>query len=303
MKSNNRGIAWRVLALLSVLALVVAACGGDDEGGGDGGDSGLLEELQDEGAITIGIANEVPYGYEDEETGEVTGAAPEVAKVALAELGIDEVNAVVVEFGALIGGLQAGNFDMIAAGMYITPERAEEVIFSDPDYCILEGMLVPAGNPDGLTDYNSVAGTGLTMAVASGTVNVDYAVWAGLEEDQIVEFAGIPDQYDALLAGRVDVVSGTIQTVTEYAETPGYEDFEVVGPFPALYENGDEVLGCGGFGFRDEGLRDAFNAELNAMKDDGTTVEIIDQFLTPGFAEGALGVTREDVLASAEAAG
>lgn len=290
MKTNTRRTTWRLLAVFAVLALVVAACG-DDAGDGD-----LLADLQESGSITIGIANEIPYGFEDEATGEVTGAAPEVAKVVLAELGITDVDAVVVEFGALVGGLQAGNFDMIAAGMYITPDRAEQVIFSDPDYCILEGMLVPAGNPDGLTDYNSVAGTGLTMAVAAGTVNVDYAVWAGLDPEQIVEFAGIEDQYDAIRAGRVDVVSGTIETVSEHANAPGFEDFEALGPFPALDEDGNEVLGCGGFGFRDQGLRDAFNDVLNRLKDDGTTVSIIDQFLTPGFAEGALGVSREDVL-------
>lgn len=288
--SNRRGTAWRLLSLIAVLALVVAACGGDS------GDGSLLGQLQDEGTITIGIANEIPYGYEDEATGEVTGAAPEVAKAVLAELGIDNVEAKVVEFGALIGGLQAGNFDMIAAGMYITPDRAEEIIFSDPDYCILEGLLVPAGNPDGFTNYNSVAGTGKTMAVASGTVNVDYAVWAGLDEDQIVEFAGIEDQYDALLAGRVDVVSGTIQTVTEHADAAGFEDFEVVGPFPALDVDGNEVLGCGGYGFLDQELRDEFNKVLNDLKDAGTTVDIIDEYLTVGFAEGAVGVSREDVL-------
>lgn len=292
MNMKQRG-AWRLLGVFTVLALIVAACGDDDS---DAGDGVLLAQLQESGSITLGIANEIPYGFEDEATGEVTGAAPEVAKAVLAELGITDVDAVVVEFGALIGGLQAGNFDMIAAGMYITPDRAAEVIFSDPDYCILEGMLVPAGNPDGLTDYNSVAGTGLTMAVAAGTVNVDYAVWAGLDSGQIVEFAGIADQYDAIRAGRVDVVSGTIETVTEYANAPGFEDFDAIGPFPALDEDGNEVLGCGGFGFLDEGLRDAFNDVLNQMKDDGTTVAIIDEFLTPGFAEGALGVTREAVL-------
>jgi polar amino acid transport system substrate-binding protein len=290
MKTNTRRTTWRLFAVFAVLALVVAACG-DGDGAGDGD---LLAQLQESGSITLGIANEIPYGFEDEATGEVTGAAPEVAKVVLAELGITDVDAVVVEFGALIGGLQAGNFDMVAAGMYITPDRAEQIIFSDPDYCILEGMLVPAGNPDGLTDYNSVAGTGLRMAVAAGTVNVDYAVWAGLDPDQIVEFAGIEDQYDAIQAGRVDVVSGTIETVSEHANA--LDGFEAVGPFPALDEDGNEVLGCGGFGFLDQGLRDAFNDVLNQLKDDRTTVAIIDEFLTPGFAEGALGITREDVL-------
>jgi polar amino acid transport system substrate-binding protein len=76
----------------------------------------------------------------------------------LAELGIDRDRRQVVEFGELIGGLQAGQFDMITAGMYINPERAEQILFSDPDYCI------PSRSPSRratrrLVDYQSSSTT------------------------------------------------------------------------------------------------------------------------------------------------
>lgn len=298
MNLNKRGTVWRLLAVLAVLALVLAACGGDEEGSGDTGDGGggdsLLAQLQDAGTITVGIANEIPYGYEDEETGEVTGEAPEVAKLVLGELGIDNMDARVVEFGALIGGLQAGNFDMIAAGMYINADRAEQILFTDPDYCILESMLVPEGNPEGLTNYNSVAGTGLKLAVASGTVNVDYAVDAGLDDDQIVEFAGIEDQYDAIAAGRVDAVSGTILTVQQHADV--MDGFEALPPFPALDADGNEILGCGGFGFLDQELRDEFNRVLNEKQDTGEVQAIVEeQFGVPGIADDAAKLTVADL--------
>lgn len=306
---NNR--QRRLVLLLAVLALIAAACGGGDDAAedttaddsattqesmasDDGGDMTLLEEIQESGTIRVGLANEVPYGYEDEATGEITGEAPEVAKVVLAELGIDNMEASVVEFGALIAGLQAGNYDMIAAGMYINAERAEQILFTDPDYCILESMLVPEGNPEGFTNYNSVAGTGKTMAVASGTVNVDYATWAGLDEDQIVEFAGIEDQYDAIAAGRVDAVSGTILTVQQHADV--MDGFEALPPFPALDEEGNEILGCGGFGFLDQGLRDAFNDKLNELQQDGVVQAIVDEQLGAPVAENAVDLTVEDLV-------
>ncbi len=301
---RKRTREWtRLLAVLTVLSLVLAACGDDGADPADTadpvdpadpGEGSLLEELREAGTITIGIANEVPYGYEDEGTGEITGEAPEIAKVIFPALGIPNLDARVVEFGALIGGLQAGNFDVIAAGMYINPDRAQQVIFADPEYCINESMLVPEGNPAGLTNYNSVAETDVRLAVASGTVNVDYAVWAGIPDDQIVEFAGIEDQYDAIAAGRVDAVSGTILTVQEHANV--MDGFEALPSFPALDEDGNEILGCGGFAFLDQELRDAFNEELNRLQGEGVIQDIVeDQLGSREVAEDAVDLTVEDL--------
>ena len=172
----------RYLGLLAVLALVLAACGDDTTVGEapDDAADGKLAELQEAGAITIGIADEVPFGYIGDD-GEATGIAPDVARVVLAELGIENVDAQVVEFGQLIGGLQAGQFDMIAAGMYITPDRAQQILFSDPDYCVREALAVEEGNPHGLSDYQSVVDNpDVTIAVATGTVELDYAQDAGV---------------------------------------------------------------------------------------------------------------------------
>lgn len=175
--------------------------------------SGTLAELQERGSITIGIANEVPFGYTGDD-GEATGIAPDVAKAVLAELGIDDVEANVVEFGQLIGGLQAGQYDLIAAGMYINEERAEQILFSDPDYCVAEGLAVAAGNPHGIVDYSSfVDNPDLTLAVATGTVEVGYAEDAGIPDDQLRVFADIDSMYSALEAGEVDAVTGTAATV------------------------------------------------------------------------------------------
>jgi ectoine/hydroxyectoine ABC transporter solute-binding protein len=175
--------------------------------------SGTLADLQQRGSITIGIANEVPFGYTGDD-GEATGIAPDVAKAVLAELGIEDVEANVVEFGQLIGGLQAGQYDLIAAGMYINEERAEQILFSDPDYCVAEGLAVAAGNPHGIVDYSSfVDNPDLTLAVATGTVEVGYAEDAGIPDGQLRVFADIDSMYSALEAGEVDAVTGTAATV------------------------------------------------------------------------------------------
>src|SRR5690625_4402845 len=68
--------------LLFFTIIILAACGSDDSADNDGGGddaaddaaSGKLAELQDEGVVKIGFANEEPYGHENDE-GELTGAS------------------------------------------------------------------------------------------------------------------------------------------------------------------------------------------------------------------------------------
>jgi polar amino acid transport system substrate-binding protein len=294
----------RALALFAALALVLVACGDGDGGTADGatgddtaGDAGgLLAELQEAGSVTVGVANEVPFGYLDDDN-QPAGIGPDVARAVLQELGIEEMNAQVVEFGELIGGLQAGQFDMITAGMYITPERAQQIQFSDPDYCVPESLAVEEGNPHGLTDYQSVVDNpDVILAVATGTVEVGYAEDAGIPDDQIATFGDIDGMYRALEAGEVDAVTGTLATVqNQVAARSGMEAVE--GFFPVDAE-GNETLPCGGHGFADEDFRDAFNEVLNRFREDGTTMEIITSYedFTEGDVELANTLTLEDFL-------
>lgn len=185
----------------------------EGEGGG-----GLLEELRDAGRIIIGFANERPYGFEGPD-GEPDGGAPAVARAVLEELGITEVDGVVVEFGALINGLNADQFDMIAAGMFINDERAQQILFSDPDYCASTALAVEAGNPLGLSDFASIVKTGeATLGVLSGAVEEGYATGVGIPDERIQRFDNTANLFDALVAGRVDAVALTSITVGEQVE-------------------------------------------------------------------------------------
>lgn len=295
----------RLAAAACAAALLATACGdgngatddGDDGGGdGNGEASGVLAELQESGSITIGVANEVPFGFIDDD-GEPTGIAPDVARAVLEELGITEIDAQVVEFGELIGGLQAGQFDMITAGMYITPDRAAQIEFSDPDYCVAESLAVPDGNPDDVVDYQSVVDDpDVTIAIATGTVELDYAEDAGVPEDQIQLFGDIESMYRALEAGEVDAVTGTAATVQTQSEAR--DGIEAVEPFFPVDEEGNDVFPCGGHGFADEEFRDAFNDVLNQFREDGTTADIILEYddFSEEDVELANSLTLEDFL-------
>ena len=139
-----------------------------------------LERAKAQGFIRVGFANEAPFGYATPD-GKLTGEAPEVAKAVLAKMGIPQVDGVLTEFGSLIPGLKAGRFDIIAAGMFINPKRCAEIAFSEPSYGIGQAMLVTKGNPKGVKDYSTFAGSkDLKLAVMAGAVEVGYAKDAGV---------------------------------------------------------------------------------------------------------------------------
>src|ERR1044071_8429767 len=94
-----------------------------------------LEKARREGYLRVGFANEAPYGYATPD-GKLTGESPEVVKAILAKIGLAQTDGVLTEFGSLIPGLEAGRFDIIAAGMFITPKRCAPVPFPAPPYRI-----------------------------------------------------------------------------------------------------------------------------------------------------------------------
>lgn len=241
-----------------------------------------LERARSQGFIRVGFANEAPYGYATPD-GKLTGESPEVAKAVLKRIGINEVDGVLTEFGSLIPGLLAGRFDVVAAGMFITPARCQQVQFSEPSYGIGQALLVAEGNPHNIVDYSSIAANGdLKLAVMAGAVEVDYARDAGIADGQVIV---LPDQsslLSAVRAGRADAAALTAPSIAEMAEQPGVES---TPPFGEV--GGKSVMGHGGFAFRkeDSDLYEAFNEELKKFIGTPEHLELVTPF---GFGKGYL---------------
>ncbi|MFE9625479.1 ectoine/hydroxyectoine ABC transporter substrate-binding protein EhuB [Streptomyces sp. NPDC006527] len=239
-----------------------------------GGD--LLDRLRAQGVVRLGIAGEIPFGYIDKD-GRLTGEAPELAKVIFGRLGIGRVQPVPTEFGSLIPGLNSQQFDVVAAGMYVNPERCEQVIFADPDYQMLDSFIVRKGNPKDLHNYQDVVEKKARFATGTGYAEIQYAVEAGYEESDILV---VPDQVaglNAVEAGRVDVFAGTALTIREVVKKSGKA--EATKPFAPLV-GGEPHVDGGAFAFRptETRLRDAFNVELRKLKKSGELFRILEPF-------------------------
>ncbi|MEL7936503.1 ectoine/hydroxyectoine ABC transporter substrate-binding protein EhuB [Pseudomonas delhiensis] len=218
-----------------------------------------LERIQSTGTVRIGYANEAPFAY-TETSGKVTGESPEIATKVFAAMGVKKVEPVLTEWGALIPGLRAGRFDVIAAGMYITPPRCQQVIFTDPHYQIPDTLLVKKGNPKNLHSYADVAkNPDVRLAIMSGTAELGYARAEGVSDEQIVQVPDTTAQLQAVRAGRADASVGTALTMKGLAAKGG-DGVEAIADF----KDDPAHIGYGALAFRpeDKDLRDAVNQQL-----------------------------------------
>jgi polar amino acid transport system substrate-binding protein len=283
-------LKWSAFAGLAVAGgpTLLAACG--SSGSGD-----TIADFKDQGYIRVGFANEAPYGFADA-SGKLTGEAPTVARAIMKKLGVPDIQGVLTEFGSLIPGLAAKRFDMIAAGMFITPERCGQILFSNPDYVAAEGLAVPSGNPKGLTDYGSVASSGAKLGVETGAVEGDYAKQGGVADSQIQQFPDGPTGMQALKSGRIDAFSLTAISLNYLVSSGGYGGFEVVSFIPT--DKGKKIQTSGGYGFRkgDEDLVNKFNEQLAALQKSGELATLVKPF---GFSgptlSGAVGLTADQL--------
>ncbi|SFE14899.1 amino acid ABC transporter substrate-binding protein, PAAT family [Lentibacillus persicus] len=284
-------------SIFGILILFLAACGGgsDDASGsedGSNGDSGSesesasesegesggdsrLAEIQESGTVTIGFANEEPYGYQEDR--ELKGAAVDIAEAVFAELGVDNIESQLSDFGQLIPGLNAGKFDVITAGMAINEDRCQNVDFGEPEMTYGEGLIVQKGNPKDLHSYADIAEKDATVSIMSGATEIEFVQQEGVSEDQIQEAGDIPATFSAVESGRADATTGTEMTIKMALESAGNDQLEFVEDFEQPDIEGIPSYGAAAFHPDNDELREAYNEELQKLIDDGTVAELLEQ--------------------------
>lgn len=251
-----------------------------------------VEELKERGSVRIAIGNEPPY-TELKSDGTVSGAAPDVARAVFKKLGIDELEPVVSEYGAMIPGLQAGRFDAVTAGLFMKPQRCNAVAYSEPVLCDAEAFLVKKGNPKNLTSFKSIAeSSDATIGAPGGGTEERLSLEAGVPRNRVIVVPDPQSGLTMLQQGRIDVYSLPVLSINSLAENAG-DEVEVVAPVE------DSPIACDGAAFPKDAtaLRDAFDVQLAELKASGEFAEIIEPY---GFSAKAAMATSREKLCSAE---
>ena len=232
------------------VALVLTGCGGGS--GGEGGGGGEAEQVK--------VASDIAYPpFEFNEGGEPTGfdidLMNEIAKRA--NLDVEYQN---VRFDSIIQGLGNNLYDAAISAMTITPEREEQIDFSEPYFNADQSLLVQSDS-----DFKSTDDLGdATVGVQIGTTGAAEA--QKLEEEgkvaDVRTFNTVTDAFNALENGQVDGVINDFPVSADRASQSNGE-LEIVQNIPT----GEQY----GIAFpTDSELRPRVNKALQEIKEDGT---------------------------------
>lgn len=269
---SPRANALLALATAFVLALFAASCGDDDDGGGG--------SAKDGGGGTLTVGSDIPYPpFEQGKAPNYTGFDVELVE-AMAER-IDRTPRFQdTSFDTIFRDLAQGKFEMVASATTITPEREENVDFTDPYYLSEQALLVKEGS-----DLKSVEDLeGATVGVQQGTTGQEFS-----EEEtgaaDVRAYPEGPDAVNALVAGTVDAVVIDLPVAEDAVSKQGGVEISTSIPTDEQY---GFVVAEG-----EEGLLDELNKALEEVKDDGTYAEIYEKWFKRAPPKEVLTATHE----------
>lgn len=264
-----------MIALMSLLALALAACGDNgadpaspddddaDTGGEETGDLGLEQD----GVLRVG--SDMAFApFEFIEDGEEQGFDIDLMDAVGERLGV-EVSYVDANFDTIFQQLAAGDFDAIISAITITEERQEVVAFSDPYFEATQALVVPSDS--------DVAGTedlqGQEVGAQAATTGLDYAT-ENFTRSTITDFPDYPAAFSALETGGIDAVLADLPAAVEAVQDG--DSLQIVEEIDT-----DEQYGIG-VQQENTALLEAINDALAEMAEDGTYEDIF----TTWFPEG-----------------
>jgi len=271
----RRSRTLALIALAVTMLMTLAACGGGGENNGEGGgeentSGGGSTTGGASGGETITVASDIAYRpFEFSENGEAKGFDIDLMNEIgeRAGFGVKYQN---VAFDGIIGGLGSNLYDASISSMTITPEREEQIDFSDPYFNADQSLLVTADS-----DIQAVEDIGdATVGVQIGTtgeIKANEFADAGDITGDVRTFDTIEDAFAALENQQVDAIINDLPVSQDKANKSD-GNLEIVQTIPT----GEQY----GIAFpTDSELVGPVNDALAEVKDDGTYAKIYEKWI------------------------
>ena len=263
MKFKKWGVVAAAFALVASLGMFGCASGEKvPESNADATEYTLLED----GKLIVATSPDYPP-FENLVDGEMEGFEIDLAKALGEKLGVD-VEFKQLQFDAITTAVAAGGqCDVGISGFSITPERLEEVDFSESYY--VDDLGVAVMKDSGITSDNvkeKLSAEGVKIAVQSGTTG-EAMMLENYPNAQIIPYGNSTDSFAAMQAGQVDAVCTNLAVVNRTV-AEAYTDAEVVETIATGEEYGIAVSK------ENAGLLAAINAALAELEAEGVIDDI-----------------------------
>ena len=243
------------LALIASMGFAIASCSDKKDG------------LTIEKGKLIMATNAYFPPYEYYEGDKIVGIDVEIAQAVADKLGL-ELEIQDIEFDSIIAGIQAGKYDIGAAGMTVTEARLKSVNFSSTYATGIQSIIVTEDSP--ISDIDALIAGDYIIGVQSGTTG-DIYMTDEVGDERIDRYSKGNDAVVALMSGKVDAVVIDDQPAQAFVkanegltilDTPyAIEDYAM-----AISKDNEELL-------------KKVNEALKELSEDGTIDKIIEKYI------------------------
>jgi polar amino acid transport system substrate-binding protein len=159
-----------------------------------------LQEVLNTGTLRVGVTLFAPWAARAND-GQLIGFEVDVARQLAADMGV-QAQLFPYDVDRLVPALEAGEIDVIAAGLTITPERALHVNFSAPYSESGIGLATHVERTANVTEAAALDSEAVTIAAVESSVGAELAqrLWP---RARVQVFPTIEAASAALLAGEV----------------------------------------------------------------------------------------------------
>lgn len=157
-----------------IAALVLAACGGNESGSTASASApaaqaeagSLLDRINNHGTLTVGTEGTYsPFTYHDD-AGKLTGYDVEVTRAVADKLGV-KIDFKETQWDAMLAGLKAGRFDMVANQVSLTTPERQATFDKSAEYSYSGPMAVNRKDDDRIKTLADVKGLSSAQSLSS----------------------------------------------------------------------------------------------------------------------------------------
>ena len=242
-------------------------------------DDGSLQRVLDAGVLTVGNeGNWIPYVYNEDGTGDLTGFEVEVAREIGARLGVDVEFQTADGWDPVLAGLDASRYDVVICGVNPDPDRQEKyacsIAYAENPYC-----LVVNGDNTDITSFEDLEGKLCINSPSSAAGQIAQRYGATTADGDLTA------AMEQLNTGRADGHINNVAAVEEYMESRPEVNVKIAAiyepPAGQEYEIQSSVM-CRK---EDQSLCDGISEVLQEMIDDGFLYDLTVEYFGQSVAD------------------